>query len=428
MATPESDAVQTLANRAKPRASVWYRKRSVWLFATLAAGGLSVAGWRMVRGSSVTVVVPVRGELVHKVVSTGRVMAPARIQLGSTTIGKVARVNAEEGATVKAGQLLIELADGEQQAALAQAQAVVFRARARVGQMKRVTRRAAGAVVGESRSAYEQAVRQDERAKLLFQSGAAPQQQIDEAKRALDAASSRLVQAEITYESAGPGGSDFSESSAGLLEAEAGLQAARARLEQMRIEAPADAVVLKREVEPGDVVQPGRTLLLLARSGAPELTVQADEKNLAVLRLGQPAMASADALPAETFEARVAFIAPAVDPERGTIEVRLSVPNAPAALRPDMTVSVNIEVGRRTGALTLQEQAVRELGTDRPWALVARGGIAERREVTVGIRGDGRVEILKGLSENDQVVLRDGSTIAPGKRVRPVPVRGGDAL
>jgi HlyD family secretion protein len=423
-----SKPAESSLKEAVPRAARWYRKRWVlWLIA-LCAGGLVLVGWRAVRGRGVVVVRPTRGPIVYKVVSTGRVMASARIQLGSIAIGKIARVNAGEGDEVKAGQVLVELVNDEQQAALAQAQASLLKARARVGQVKKVTQRSAQALVSESRSAYEQAVRQDERAKLLFSSGAASQQQLDEAKRVLDAALSRLQQAEISFESAGPGGSDFSLSSAGVLEAEAGLQAARARLEQMHIEAPADGVVLRRQVEPGDVVQPGRTLLILARTGTVELSVQADEKNMAALRIGQIAVASADALPEQSFDARVSFIAPAVDSERGTIEVRLTVAKPPVGLRPDMTVSVNIEVERRARAVTITEQALRDLNSNRPWVFLVRDGRAVRREVRVGIRGDGIVEVLQGLSESNQVIAQDGSTIDPGTRVRPLPIRASDAL
>ncbi len=94
------------------------------------------------------------------------------------------------------------------------------------------------------------------------------------------------------------------------------------------------------------MVQPGRTLLVVARDGPTQLSVLPDEKNLAFLRLGQPATASVDAFPDRVFPARVAYIAPAVDLSRGTVEVKLDVPDPPPFLRPDMTVSVNVEVGR----------------------------------------------------------------------------------
>jgi HlyD family secretion protein len=172
-----------------------------------------------------------------------------------------------------------------------------------------------------------------------------------------------------------------------------------------------------RDVEVGDVVAAGRALLVLAEDGPTRLTVQPDEKNLAVLRVGQPAEAAADAFPAEPFAAQVSYLAPAVDPARGTVEVRLAVPAPPAFLRPDMTVSVNVEVGRKADALVVPAESVRDGATD-PWVLRVADGRAERRAVRVGLRGEGMIEVLEGLAPGDAVVLPAAGVIEAGARVR----------
>ena len=160
---------------------------------------------------------------------------------------------------------------------------------------------------------------------------------------------------------------------------------------------------------------------MVARDGATQLSVLPDEKNLALLRLGQPATASADAFPDRTFPARVAYIAPAVDLARGTVEVKLDVENPPDFLRPDLTVSVNVETGRDPQALVLAAGAIRDPGAD-PWALVVRDGKASRQPVTLGIRGDGRVQVLTGLAAGEWVVS-PAAAVGPGRRVRTEPAR-----
>jgi len=158
-------------------------------------------------------------------------------------------------------------------------------------------------------------------------------------------------------------------------------------------------------VEPGDVVSPGRVLMVLARSGETRLVFQPEEKNLGLLRVGQPALVSADAFPEQRFSAVITTIAPAVDAQRGTIEVKLRVPSPPAYLRPDMTVSVDVEVARRPGALALPAEAVRAGAEETPWVLALRGGRAERRPVRLGVRGVGYLEVASGLEAGEQVVL-----------------------
>jgi HlyD family secretion protein len=200
--------------------------------------------------------------------------------------------------------------------------------------------------------------------------------------------------------------------------AKAELARAKAQLSHTRIESPVDGVVLARYLEPGDAVVAGSKMLLLSRTGATRLVIEPDERNLARLAVGQTAIASAEAFPAQTFEATVQWIAPSVDPQRGTIEVHLAVPKPPEYLLPHMTVSVEVTVGRREDALLVPRKAVRGLATDEPYALVIQGGRVERKPVQVGIRGDARVEITAGL-ESDAVIVDDETAIlSAGDRVR----------
>ncbi|RTL37390.1 MAG: efflux RND transporter periplasmic adaptor subunit, partial [Rhodocyclaceae bacterium] len=86
----------------------------------------------------------------------------------------------------------------------------------------------------------------------------------------------------------------------------------------------------------------------------------------------------ADAYPARPFDATLYYLAPAVDPQRGTVEIRFRVPAPPDFLRPDMTVSVETITGRRDATLVLPSEAVRDLDGGKPWVLIARDGVAVR--------------------------------------------------
>jgi HlyD family secretion protein len=117
----------------------------------------------------------------------------------------------------------------------------------------------------------------------------------------------------------------------------------------------------------------------------------------------------------------VAYIAPAVDLARGTVEVKLDVDSPPPFLRPDMTVSVNVETGRDARAIVLPAAAIRDPGTT-PWALVIRDGKTVRQAVTLGLRGDGTVQVLSGLAPGE-AVISPAAPVGPGRRVRAEPAR-----
>jgi len=399
---------------AFPRPDLRQRRWQLVLGAVLVLAALW--GGRAWLGTRLPATLAARGELVQRVVASGRVLAPARIQIGSLVLGRVSRVLVEKGDRVTPDGLLVQLDDAEAKAARAQAQAAVVQAAARLEQVEVVSARVTAEGLRQAELRLEQAQVRLERTRTLAAAGSVAQADLDDAQKAFDLARSQLEGARVQA-TAAASGADRRSAAAALAQAKAAEQGAATRLDQLRIRSPAAGVVVEREVEPGDVVQAGKTLLVLARDGATQLSVLPDEKNLAFLAVGQKAVASADAFPDRTFPATVAYIAPSVDLARGTVEVKLDVPSPPAFLRPDMTVSVNVEVAREPAAVVLPADAVRDAGRD-PWVLAFRDGRTERRPVKLGIRGGGRVQVLSGLADGEAVVLPSAAA-GPGVRARP---------
>ena len=371
--------------------------------------------FRALRGREVPAYLVESRALVQKVVATGRVRPLARVSLASLAIGRVRAVLVREGDRVAGGELLLKLEDVEAAAALRQAQGRVSEAAARMEQVRGVAGRQAAETLHQAELKVAQAEQDLARARQLGEAGSVPRQAAEDAERALLVARSQRETAAAQVASAG--GADERLAAAALSQAEAARAVAASKLADTELRAPAPGLVVWRDVEPGDVVTAGRALLAMTTDGALELTAQVDEKNLSLLRVGQLAQASADAYPDRVFPAAVALIAPAVDPARGTVEVRLAVPAPPAVLRADMTVSINVEVGRKAAALVIPAEVVRD-PTGQPWVLAIVARHAERRPVTLGMRGDGLVEIEAGLAAGDAVVAPAAGFVAAGERVR----------
>jgi HlyD family secretion protein len=262
------------------------------------------------------------------------------------------------------------------------------------------------------------------RQRALATAGVVTVAELETSQRALDVARSQLDSAQVSAAGTASGGGDARVAVAGRVQAEAALRVAEARLAQGRIVAPATGVIARRNVEAGDVVLAGRTLLVLLRDGVTELSVTPDERILSDVRLGQRAVASADAFAARLFDGVVSYIAPTVDALRGVVEVRVRVDHPPAFLLPAMTVSVENELGRRAAELSLDASLVRDAATADPWVLVLEGGRATRRSVRLGVRGERRVEVVTGLRESDRVLAVSAPVVVGGRaRVRATPVR-----
>ncbi|HEX6908780.1 MAG TPA: efflux RND transporter periplasmic adaptor subunit [Longimicrobium sp.] len=359
-----------------------------------------------------------RREVVQTLVVAARVEPASRARLGSGVAGTVNRVTVREGDRVAAGQVLLTLDEGELQAAALQAGAAVREAQAALARIAGLRLPAATAALDEAEAEMERAERDLRRAQSLLAAGALSRRDVERAASAAGAARSTLADARALRSGLARSGAEHRQAEAQVEQTRQAYAGALARLRASRVIAPGEGVVLVRRVEPGDAVLPGQVLLEMARDGSSELVAFPDERNLSRLRVGQPARASADAYPDSSFGATVGRIFPVVDVQQGTIELRLSVAAPPAYLVPDMTVSVEIELGRRTGAPTLPLDAVRAPVSDTAWVLVARGGRAVRLPVRLGVRDGQRVEVLGGVTAGDRVLGADAARIRPGDRVR----------
>jgi HlyD family secretion protein len=372
---------------------------------------------RAARPAGVAAARVTRRALTQTLVVSGRVMPPIRANIGAVVTGRVARRLVEDGQRVRAGEALLELDDAEARAAATQAGAAVRQARATLDQLHSVGLPLAVENLTQARLNLERADRELQRFQALADRGIVTAAELDNARRAVAMARSLRQAAEIQQAGIGLSGVEERTARAALEQAQAAEAAAATRLGQMTIRASGDGVIIGRRVEAGDVVQPGTPLLVLAVDGPTVLTMEPDERNLSAIRIGQPATASADAYPGQSFPATVSFIGAAVDPQRGTVEVRLSVPAPPPTLRPDMTVSVELEAGSRAAALTVPAECVRDVTGRSPWVLVLAGGVVERRPARIGLRGDALIEVLGGVAEGDLVIPASAGNPAPGTRL-----------
>jgi len=387
----------------------------------LAAIVLAAAGYFFrdaLLGTPVETVAAVRGDIVQTVVASGRVMTPQRASISAVITERVVGIPVQEGQSVKRGDTLVVLDDSDERAAIAQAQAAVAQAEARIRQIREVGLPAAGQGLALAQANLVQAQQQFDRAQNLKTKGFVSQAALDDAKRNLDVAQSQLESARLQVASNRPTGSDFLVAQTALAQARATVAAAQARLDQMVIRAPVDGTLIGRTVEPGVVAQPGKELMVLAPAGETQIVVQIDEKNLSQLRLGQKALASADAYPHAKFPVELFYINPGIDALRGSVEVKLRVPSPPAYLRQDMTASVDIEVGRHDNVLVIPSGAVFDAAGAKPWVLAVEGRRAVKTPVKLGFKGEGRIEVVDGLAAGAHVVAAAGAGVVPGQRVR----------
>ncbi len=304
--------------------------------------------------------------LVDDAQTVGSLRSRQSVTLRPEVSGRVVRIAFADGATVRQGQLLIQLDDTLQKAELSQSQAQLSIARANLKRNE----------------------------ELVAQNFVA--------QRVLD------------------------ESRASLQVAEAQVQLAQARLARMAIVAPFNGTVGIRSVNLGDYVKDGADLVNLEDTSQLYVDFRMPERYQARLSAGQSVQVQLDALPSQTLVAKVLAIDPLVNADGRALLVRAAMPPAPGApLRPGLFARVTVVMSVNEAALMVPEEAVVPQGGRQTVFRLEKEGegdgakmVSRRTEVTLGLRRGAMVQILEGLAEGDTVVVagqqrlqRDGTAV-----------------
>lgn len=328
------------------------KRIALWLL-PLALVPAAAAWWLLAGRAPEVELAPVRvGQAVELVYATGFVEAQQPVSVSARLTAPVRQVMADEAQRIARGQPLILLDDEEQRQALQQA------------------------------AAQRRVAQQDEqRALTLFAKGWVTRAARDAAAAAADGA-------------------------------RAAEESARARLDQMIVRSGIDGVVLRRDVEPGDLASPGRILMTLGDPSRIWVTATIDERDVARVQPGQEALMASDAWPGRVLRGHVREVTPGGDPEQRAFRARI-VTDGAVALPLGLTLEVNIVTRRAQRALLAPASAIED---GKVW--IVRGHRVHAKTVRTGIAGTDEVQILSGLSRGDMVVKAPEGKLKDDMRVR----------
>lgn len=389
------------------------RSRVLALVGVLVVVAAAVGGWYARQRREVVPVqveAAARRDLVARVSASGEVLPKRYVDVGANVSGRIVALLVEEGDAVKAGQVLVRIDSERFLAATHQAEAALEAQRAELQR--------AIAELDVQRLQSERAERMHEEALISAQDFDTSQAQLKMSEASVEALRKRIAQQEAV------------------------LASARDDLSKTTVVSPMDGVVTRLEREEGEVVIGAQSfsptvILTVGDLSEMECEVMVDESDIAQIALGQPAEIEVDALRDTVIHGRVAEIgasaqvrggesgqAAASTASSGTqakeFRVAIAIDSPPAALRPGLNASAEIETDRRNGALSVPIQSVvvrTESGESmdpddpltgaRPEAegvFVVLDGTARFRPVKTGILGDLHVEVVEGVAEGDQIV------------------------
>lgn len=185
--------------------------------------------------------------------------------------------------------------------------------------------------------------------------------------------------------------------------------------------APIDGVILRRNIERGDLGQPGAVAFTLADTRAVKVTFGAPDTMIGALEQGRAIDVTTESMPERTFRGRIARVAPAADPKTRSFDVEVRIDNESGVLKPGMVAAIEV-TGAPAPQLTIPLDAVvRDPQSREGYAVyVVDNGKARARRVELGEPMGNRVALRAGLRDGEHVIVSGSALLVDGQDVRPV--------
>ncbi|HEV7503443.1 MAG TPA: efflux RND transporter periplasmic adaptor subunit [Thermoanaerobaculia bacterium] len=354
-----------------------------------------------------------RTDLSLRAEATGYLQAWRRVEIHAEIAGRVSRRAIEEGAQVQAGTLLVELDDRDRRFDLKDAQAAWLKSQATYavdfsagGEEKKKESGSGPAAAGTA----SQAAADPER---LHRDGLISAQRLEEMRRSEE--SSRLL--------SGSRRGEVRAAQNGLAQAEQQVERCRIALERTRIAAPFPGRVADLNVELGQQISPGESLLTLLEDDRLKVDVDVLEADLVWLRPGAPAEVHIPSLGNLALPGTIATITPRVKTETGTGRVTIAIANPQHRLVTGLFATVRLETRKLPGQLVVPARAVL-IRQGRELVFRVDHGKALWTYVKLGARSGDLVAIAEGLKEGDVVAVGGHFALAHETPVSPLLVDG----
>jgi RND family efflux transporter MFP subunit len=352
---------------------------------------------RKERVISVGTMSPVRKHLDVRLIYTADIQPYQQVNIFSRVDGYIAKIHVDRGDYVKADQLLVEVDHTDYVHAVNRAKANLAAARANV--------------VSQEATIHNAKLNLD-RMRTLIRDQYVAQQDADNAQAAYEVAVAQVdsLRAQVH-------------------QMEVALQQAETNLTYSYIRAPFAGYVSVRNLDAGAFVSGStgststfsRGILILDDIATVRVLVDVVEKDVPLVKIGQPAELRADAYPSRLFTGKVTRVVHALDRTTRTMKVEVDIPNQDRALKGGMFARVELLVGVHANALQIPIDAVTRLETNQ-YVYTVQDGKARKVPVVLGIQSDGLIEIVKGLTGTEPVIVSGKDLVTDGVKVDPKPM------
>lgn len=341
----------------KIRFNILNMKKKLWLMILFIAGtgGALWVGPDYLLPPQVTIATPHTGKAVEAVYATGTVEPTIMVPIAPRTTSYLTSITAEESQSVKKGDILAQLEDKEQQAALAELDAKIAFAESDV-----------------------------KRKEVLLAARSTSRDILETAQTTLTA----LI---------------------------AQREAARAKAGYLQLVAPADGTIIRRDGEIGELISAGQAVFYFTCCAPLRITAEVDEEKISAVKSGQKVSIQADAFPDKIFSGHVDSVTPKGDPIARSYRVRIAIDDADVPFMIGMTTENNIVLRESDNALLIPSDVI---GEKKQVQVVGNDNTIKLVDVKIGSGSIKETEITSGLTISDKVVSPFNPKLTSGDKVR----------
>jgi HlyD family secretion protein len=367
----------------------------------------------------------IRRPLAYALVASADIAPLMQVDLFPKVSGYLERIDVHLGDSVRQGQVVAQIDRAEFLHKVREVEAKVAQAKANLAEVEAGSRpeelRQAEEAVKQAQSRFDNTRLQRERVEALFKRQVISKKEADVAEMEYTVAEAQLAFSQQSLKLLREGARQEvrDASQARLKEMEAILAQERIRLQNTQIIAPFSGEMIRRYVDAGALVSPSTPVVTLVYTETLKVVANVLERDISLLKPGMKAKIQTEAYPGRFFEGKVTRINTAVDLATRTLQAEIYIPNPNRLLKPGMFAKLEVILSEKPDALVIPRNAVLEEGGAK-FVFVIKGSEAHRATVSTGYEEDQFVEILEGLSEGDQVVVRGQESLKDRSPVRIV--------
>jgi len=341
-----------------------------------------------------------RGLIVAEVMGTGTLEARTQSSISPKISGRIETIDVDQGQRVSQGDLLVTLDDKELQQQVAIAEANLESAQAAIIRLE-TDKKTATATFSQAKKSFK-------RLEKLVRQQAISQDELDKATEALSLATTGISRADAA----------ISEGQKQLIASQKTLDYHNSRLDDSRIVAPFDGLIVSRSKEPGDVVVPGSEILELISTDQLWISAWVDETEMSRLAVEQPARIVFRSEPDTEFKGKVFRLGREADRETREFIVDVDVLKLPNNWAVGQRAEAYIEVDRENDVVLLPVNLI--VNRESQFGVFVNSNkVAKWQPIEIGLRNRDVVEVVSGLDAGDMIVtpVNESAAIRSGRKV-----------